>query len=292
MGDKTTISWCNFTFNPWWGCTKVGGSPACEHCYAESFARRVGYSDSPLSSQFSIWGDDARRRYFGDKHWNQPLRWNRLATGRQFVFCASMSDWAEGRPEQAEYLQRLWHVQSQTDKLIWLMLTKRPQLIGKLCPSGTPGEGRRWFGTTVETQRWMDIRWEHLKRVESPVYWLSMEPLMEAIALPADFLALGRRAGVIVGGESGGAARPMHPDWVRSLRDQCQEAGVPFHFKQWGEWAPTAEIGFSGYEKRTTHVFSHGDGTGTEMIHVGAKAAGRIIDGRAHHEFPFHQEAN
>ena len=70
MGENTTISWATHTFNAWWGCTKVGNSPACDNCYAETWAKRTG---------FQIWGDDASRRYFSDKHWNEPLKWNKAA---------------------------------------------------------------------------------------------------------------------------------------------------------------------------------------------------------------------
>lgn len=156
----------------------------------------------------------------------------------EFVFCASMADWAEGRPEQKPHLERLWKLQEHTGWLIWLMLTKRPQLISSLAPTAGAASTRRWFGTTAETQRWLDIRWPHLRETHSPVYWLSMEPLFEKIKLPQDFLDLGPRAWVIVGGEGGSHARPMHPDWCRYLRDQCLEASVPFHFKQWGSFVP------------------------------------------------------
>ena len=141
----------------------------------------------------------------------------------------SMGDWAEGRPEQTPHLERLWELINKTTWLNWLMLTKRPQLISKLCPWRGP---RIWQGTTSETQAWLNLRWEHLKRAESEIYWLSIEPIFERIVLPNDLLALGKRAWVIVGGESGSRARPMDPNWARSLRDQCQEFGVRFHMKQ------------------------------------------------------------
>jgi protein gp37 len=196
-----------------------------------------------------------------------------------------------------------------TPNLDWLMLTKRPQLIASLAPY----KPHMWHGVTAENQRWLDIRWEHLKRVESEVYWLSMEPLMEAVTLPADFLALGKRAWVIVGGESGGHARPMHPDWARSLRDQCQAAGVPYHLKQWGEWAPREQFGsFAEWDAASAHALVGPDGAFTAiagrdkpdpefgltcadldgndyaaaMARVGKKAAGRTLDGRTWDEFP------
>lgn len=231
MGETTGISWCSHTHNLWWGCTKVGGSPACDHCYAETLAHRFGYE---------VWGDDKGRRYFGEKHIDELSRWDRKAvlSGEvRRVFVMSMGDWAEGRPEQAEHLRNFWDRAATTSNLIYLMLTKRPQLIRKLCALSS---GQVWHGVTAETQAWLDLRWKILREVESAVYWLSMEPLMEQVTLPDSFLSLGQRAWCIVGGESGSLARPMSMKWVRRLRDQCKEAGVPFHFKQGSQhnWGP------------------------------------------------------
>ena len=214
MGQDTHISWADDTFNPWWGCTKVGNSPACVNCYAKTWSHRLG---------FEIWGNDADRRFFGDRYWNQPLAWNRKAEEarqRRRVFCMSMGDWAEGRPAQGEHLARLWELIPDTPCLDWLLLTKRPQLIRSLYPSRFQENplDNVWMGTTTETQRWLDIRWPFLRDVPAAVHWLSIEPLTERITLPDDFLALGSRAWVIVGGESGHAASPMSPDWARRRR--------------------------------------------------------------------------
>lgn len=225
MGENSKISWTHHTHNPWWGCTKVGNSPACDHCYAETWAKRTG---------FQIWGDDKGRRYFEkDKHWLEPLKWDKTAEAAgemHRVFCASMADWAEGRPEQSPYLKKLWSLIGLTHNLNWLMLTKRPQLISKLCPF--ENHPRVWQGTTTETQSWLNLRWDHLKRVSSEIYWLSAEPMFERLKLPEDFLSLGKRGWVICGGESGRGARAMDPKDARYLRDQCQESGVRFHMKQ------------------------------------------------------------
>lgn len=141
----------------------------------------------------------------------------------------SMGDWAEGRPDQREHLTRLWGLIIATPWLDWLMLTKRPQLISKLCPLVSP---RVWQGTTTETQKWLDLRWALLKRVDAEIYWLSVEPMFEPLKLPADFLKLGSRAWVICGGQSGNNTVSMNPAWARSLRDQCIDNGVRFHMKQ------------------------------------------------------------
>lgn len=238
MGANTKISWCTDSFSLWWGCTFVEGSRACAPaegepgaiCYAKTWAERTGFSKT--GSHFPIWGAHEARRYFGDKHWDEPLKWNKEATKtgeRRRVFCMSMGDWAEGRPDQEPHLERLWDVVRITPMLDWLMLTKRPQLINKLCPIRYR---RLWHGTTTEDQNWLDIRWDHLKRVDSEICWLSVEPMFEPLKLPADFLRLGKRGWVICGGQSGNGAVHMNPDWARSLRDQCLDAGVRFHMKQ------------------------------------------------------------
>lgn len=292
--SKTSISWCDFTFNPWHGCSHVGGSPACydsatgARCYAETWDKRLGGDH---------WGDDKTRRYFGDKHWAEPIKWNRAAEKdgvRARVFCMSMGDWAEGRLEQKPHLERLWKVIQDTPCLDWLMLTKRPQLISKLCPVR---DSRMWQGTTAETQYWFDLRWEHLKRVESEIYWFSLEPLYERIVLPADFLALEKRAWIIAGGQSGHGARPMHPDWVRSLRDQCGEAGIAFHFKQFGEFAPalvqleTLSNAYLISADPRDRVGKRIMDTDVTMVRIGKKNAGRTLDGRTWDEFPEVQHA-
>ena len=240
MGEETDISWTHSTFNAWWGCTRIEGSPACgpapgedgPRCYAETWSERCGFSN--VGSKFPIWGAHAERRYFGDKHWNEPLKWNRAAAAAEEmrrVFCMSMGDWAEGRPDQAPHLERLWELILETRNLNWLMLTKRPQLITKLCPLRS---SRVWQGITAENQHWLDIRWEHLKRVDAEIYWLSVEPMFGPLKLPADFLRLGKLAWVICGGASGSGSGPLDPTWARDLRDQTLGAGARFHMKQMG----------------------------------------------------------
>jgi protein gp37 len=225
---QTKISYADYTHNGWWGCTHVEGSPACKGaCYAEDVARHY-------HPKLKLWdGGILPQR---DEYWGKPLGWNRKAERedrRRRVFCMSMGDWAEGRPAQAPYLERLWTLIESTQMLDWLMLTKRPQLIGKLMPERIRRLARVWQGTTAENQRWLDRRCERLKLIEADVYW-SCEPLVERIKLPADFLALGPRAWVVCGGMSGPHAKatPLNPDWARDLRDQCLAHCVRFHMKQ------------------------------------------------------------
>ncbi len=281
MGQTTAISWTDATFNCWWGCTRVEGSPACgpaegepgAQCYAEVWDARTGGHH---------WGADAPRRFFGDKHWNEPVLWNRKAEKegiRKRVFCMSMGDWAEGRPDQTASLERLWQLILETPWLDWQMLTKRPQLITKLCPLRSQ---RIWHGVTAETQKWLDLRWRHLRDVDTEIRWLSIEPIFEAMVLPDDFLALGNRSWVVVGGQSGTGALAMHPEWARRLRDQCIEASVPFFFKQWGSLIPITttdgrqELPFGDY------IPASGFGFLKNKHH----ADGALIDGVAWQQFP------
>src|SRR5688572_13560706 len=126
MGKNSPIEWTHHTFNPWWGCTKV--SPACDHCYAEAWARRVGAK---------VWGSRAGRRFFSDNHWREPIRWNTAAAemkARQRVFCASMADVFEPRPDLDGSRARLWELIRQTPWLDWLLLTKRPEHVLTVVP--------------------------------------------------------------------------------------------------------------------------------------------------------------
>src|SRR5271165_362130 len=119
MGQNSSIEWTDHTFNPWWGCTKV--SPACQNCYAELWAKRMGHQ---------VWGNRTQRRFFTNNHWNEPLIWNHDARNtkrRRRVFCASMADVFERKRELNSWRERLWTLISATPCLDWLLLTKRPE---------------------------------------------------------------------------------------------------------------------------------------------------------------------
>jgi protein gp37 len=202
MARDSGIEWTHHTFNPWWGCVKV--SPACAHCYAESWAKRVG---------MDLWGGKAPRRFFSDKHWRDPLKWNEEAEHqgtRARVFCASMADVFEPRSELDPWRERLWTLIEQTPQLDWLLLTKRPANIKHVYPWAHSPRENVWLGTTAETQKWADIRIERLLSVDARVRFLSCEPLLSRIDLTA-WLANKQIDWVIAGGESGGQARPTHP---------------------------------------------------------------------------------
>ncbi len=231
MGAESKIEWTHHTFNPWWGCTKV--SPGCKHCYAESFSKRTGNA---------VWGDASPRRFFGDKHWAEPLKWAkeaRTAGERRRVFCASMADVFEDRRDLDEQRDRLWPlIEATRDALDWLLLTKRPENIGRL---GHEVTRHCWLGTTTETQEMADLRVPELVKHEAAVRFLSVEPMLGPVDLRyaafngAD--SFGQLTGidwVIVGGESGGGARPFAVDWARDVVAQCVSAGVACLVKQMG----------------------------------------------------------
>jgi protein gp37 len=273
VGKRTAIEWTDHTFNPWWGCTKL--SPACDHCYAEAWDRRTGGDH---------WGPHADRRTFGDKHWDEPLQWDRAAAAagtRRRVFCASMADvFDNSAPEGA--LDRLWHVIRSTPRLDWQLLTKRPQNVRKMLPPDWDhGYANVWLGTTTENQEEADRRIPHLILVAARVRFLSCEPLLGPILLRPDWLR-GNLHWVIAAGESGPKARPSNPEWFRSLRDQCTAAGLAFLFKQWGNWSP--ESGQQAYAMKRVQLKG---ALGVEyVVHLGKKASGRELDGRTWDDLP------
>lgn len=305
MTENTKIEWADHTFNPWVGCQKVG--PGCDHCYAEGWAKRSG---------LVTWGPGADRRLTSEANWRQPLKWNAQAAAsgtRPRVFCASLADVFDNavRPE---WRSGLWDLIAQTPHLDWLLLTKRPGNIADMLPVswGSKGWPNVWLGCTVVNQAEADRDIPKLLAVPAQVHFLSLEPLLGPIDLwrwvgvhhhPDNDLAAaesrtaieavlkaarhqmrkeqGFSSGidwVIVGGESGPKARPMHPDWARNLRDQCHAAGVPFLFKQWGEWAPMLDAIGGGAVYRFTDF--------KEVRRVGKFRAGRLLDGRESNELP------
>jgi protein gp37 len=273
LGKNTTIEWTDHTFNPWWGCTKV--SPACDHCYAEAWDKRTGGNH---------WGAHAERRTFSEKHWEEPLRWNRAAAAggsQRRVFCASMADvFDNAAPDGAR--ERLWQVIRATPRLDWQLLTKRPQNIVKMLPANWgDGYGNVWLGTTAENQEEADRRIPHLLSVAVRVRFLSCEPLLGPISLRPTWLRE-QLHWIIAGGESGPKARPSNPEWFRSLRDQCVSAGVAFHFKQWGNWAPGNEK--QGPSKKRIQL--KGEDGVQELIYLGKKVSGRELDGRTWDDLP------
>lgn len=367
---KTSISWTDFSFNPWIGCQKTG--ELCRFCYAESYANRFNKAK---------WGSGqagGTRQKTSDQTWREPLRWNRQAEAageRRRVFCASLADvfehwphpvlnhrgerlylgahgavlpmWENGsRPLVLDDLRGdLFGLIDQTPWLDWLLLTKRPDLILKMwrkvpeaIEAANTAAGRHsqfrqnvWLGTSVGNQQTADEAVPVLLRSHAlvPVLFLSCEPMLGPVDLTAircpggwslDALtgvwsrehtgdhehpaALEQHEGprigwIIAGGESGPQARPMHPGWARSLRDQCAAASVPFHFKQWGEWSPFYDRDRDDPDWRNVPPADddvarvnlaggqgfHGDQV-VYLRRVGKEAAGRLLDGVLHDAVP------
>lgn len=225
MGENSKIGWTDHTFNPWWGCVEV--SPACDHCYARTFAKRTGHQ---------VWGQHADRRFFGVKHWAEPLKWNARATERrQRVFAASMADVFENHPSLSNERARLFALIEQTPNLDWLLLTKRPSNIMRFVPeswrSGFPANV--WAGTTAENNEWLDVRARYLRDVPARVRFISYEPALGPLSVLRDYPGVFQW--VIAGGESGHGRREPDASWFREARDICADHGTPFFFKQWGD---------------------------------------------------------
>ena len=281
MGKDSRIEWTHHTFNPWWGCIKV--SSACDHCYAETWAKRLGED---------LWGPHAPRRFFSDAHWKEPLKWDRDAAKdnvRRRVFCASMADVFENRPDLVSERLRLLDLIARTPNLDWLLLTKRIHLVRKQLPKGYEFPRNVWLGTTVEDQESARKRIEHLLAFKSPaVRFLSCEPLLGPVDL-SEFLVRGesgtRIDWVIAGGESGPGSRPMDPAWPAALQKQCSRARVPFHFKQWGHWAPLEQV-LDVTTKRTAIKVFRQDGSEVSVAAIGKGRAGRMLAGKQWDQFP------
>jgi protein gp37 len=303
MAENTKIEWANHTFNPWFGCQKVG--PGCDHCYAEGWAKRSGLVQ---------WGPGADRRRSSEANWRKPIKWNRQAEiqhnawqafkeahpgltdaqlvdagfakpERPRVFCASLADVFDNAVPDA-WRMDLFSLIAKTPYLDWLLVTKRVGNVMRMCS----GDGlmfdmiadRVWLGVTICNQEEAGRDIPKLMQIPAKVRWLSMEPLLGPVDLSQwldiiqyeDGAAWMRRNighlhdmldWVVVGGESGPHARPMNPDWAYELRDQCDAADVPFLFKQWGEWATAGNRAFGTVKGEVRHIRSDGSFWGDDL---------------------------
>jgi protein gp37 len=230
VGDRTSIAWTDHTFNPWWGCEKV--SEACKFCYAEREAHRFGHQ---------VWGKGADRRTFSTKHWMRPHAWDiaaKAAGVRRRVFCASMADVFEAREDLDGERRKLWDLIESTSGLDWLLLTKRPENIGRMVPADWLRQPRPnvWYGTTVENQATADKRIPELLMLPGPVRFLSCEPLLEPINLFEYLTPVRPRRidWVIAGGESGPRPRLLDQAWIEDLMEQARAGGAAMFVKQLG----------------------------------------------------------
>ncbi len=230
--ENSSIPWTDHTFNPWIGCARV--SPGCEHCYAETLMetryKRVS------------WGPGGTRVKTSPANWKKPRQWNARADAlgiRYRVFCASLADVFESRPELVPWRDELHQLIRDTPNLDWLVLTKRPEIAADYYQrNGIPRNV--WAGATVEDHDRAEQRIPVLRTIPARVRFVSAEPLLADLG-KLDLTGIGW---VIVGGESGPGFRTMAPEWARRIRDQCERKNVPFFFKQWS--APAA--GSRGHE--------------------------------------------
>lgn len=337
MSENSKIEWTDHTFNPWIGCARV--SPGCDNCYAAV--------STPARVKRIKWGVGEARLRTADSTWKQPKAWNARHDAffaehgrRQRVFCASLADVFDNEVDN-NLRNELLGLIYDTPNLDWLLLTKRignvPRLMEECTEPGKQWElpPNVWLGATIVNQEEADRDIPKLLGTLAAVRFLSMEPLLGPVDLRV--IDIGGHAEiyplsgtpdcedddcnpmpdlpaidwVIVGGESGVGARPMHPEWARSLRDQCADAGVPFLFKQWGEWTDE-DWGERAGLRDTAGVLPSGefalmsqgyvppfdDGERLEaagnvrldgrmlMDRVGKRAAGRELDGIKHDGFP------
>lgn len=268
MGDKTGIEFADKTWNPWQGCHKV--SPGCDNCYM--YREKIRYGQEP---------DVVVRSK--PPTFNAPLKW----TEPEIVFTASWSDWFIR--EADDWRAEAWDIIRRTPHLFYLVFTKRPQNIpDRLPPDWGSGYPNVMLVVTTENQEEADRRIPKILRIPAAYRGISAEPLLGPLFLSNNWIdgpryfETGVLHWVVAGGESGPGARPCHPDWVRSLRDQCVGAGVPFFFKQWGEFRERTESD----PKRLMDPLLGSPGRYVFMTHVGKKNAGRLLDGREWSEFP------
>jgi len=214
MASNSAIEWTQATWNPVTGCTKI--SAGCLNCYAERMTKRLramGQNNYRNGFKVTCHKDTL----------NLPLEWKKP----QMIFVNSMSDlFHKDVPDS--FIKQVFGVIEKTPHHIYQILTKRADRLAKLAPE-LHWPDNLWMGVTVENAYCVS-RIDNLRKVPARVRFLSMEPLIG----PVDTLDLTGIHWVIVGGESGPGARPMQPEWARSIRDECVSARVPFFFKQWG----------------------------------------------------------
>lgn len=224
MGKETAIAWTDHTFNPWWGCTKIG--PGCDFCYAEVWAARTGSTD--------LWGT-GKFRTFTDKHWNQPRNWNLAAQKagvRKRVFCASMADVFDNQADEA-LRTRLWALIRETPHLDWQIVTKRIGNVAKMLPPDW-GDGwpNVWLVPTIVNQEEADRDLPKLFEIPAAIYGVSYEPALSGVNWRP---WLAQLDWIIGGGESNQRGmRECRIEWLEDTAEQCRTAGVFYFNKQIG----------------------------------------------------------
>lgn len=282
MALNTKIAWCDHTWNPWIGCHRV--SAECDHCYMYRDMERYGR-------------DPKKVQRTSPATFNAPLNTKNYKPGDKVFVCS----WSDFFHRQADFHRPdAFSIMRRRPDLRFIIVTKRIERAEECWPDDW---GNGWPNVavlvTAGLQETADERIPVLLSTRAAIRGVSIEPLLGPVSINQWLLAEhGRRqigAGpglswVIVGGESGPNARPMHPDWVRVLRDQCTRADVPFFFKQWGEFAYSKILGFVdgvGWMKPSNSL-SAADffKPGTVAVKVGTKRAGFLLDGVKHSAYP------
>jgi len=298
MGATTGIEYVDHTFNPWWGCRWA--SPGCDNCYAARLAKRTGMADCFESN---------RRQITGPATWRQPLSWNKAAAAEKrtaLVLCGSMCDVFENADCTSDALglitarMDLYKLIEDTPNLMWVLITKRPENLHCVLPCSWLDDccpDNVCLCVTVESQEQIG-RIDTMTRVPALYYAVSHEPALGPLDLTTVTSACWLNW-IITGGETGPGARPMHPDWARADRDAAKANGVPFFFKQWGEWLPghprewweRGEHSLPGWIWWHDKSLSAGADKGWVEIdkttiaqRVGRKRAGALLDGIEHRE--------
>lgn len=314
MKNIHKIQWLNLpgytgeTWNPIIGCSKI--SDGCKNCYAERMANRLAHNPKTKADYAEVITDGkwngktnlSAIRLFKARKWRNP----------RVVFVCSMSDLFH-ESTSFEHINAVFSTMAEWEgKHIFIVLTKRPELMvefykwkGDQHNIPWRPSNNVWIGVTAENQTQAMIRIPYLISIPAAVKFVSVEPMLSQVDLDDTLqYTLKHHAGglknclswVICGGESGHNARPVHPDWVRSLKDQCQAAGVPFFFKQWGEWMPATQIpkewGHFAHVKGKHSWVNQADGKDTcvgagEMtIKTGKHKSGNTLDGVKYEQYP------
>lgn len=314
MSTATTIEWTNATWNPVRGCAIV--SKGCTNCYAMRQAHRHNYDGEeigrPPGAYFGLTQMSKGGPVWTGKVSLHPelLDWPLHRRKPLRIFVNSMSDlFHEDVPD--DFIAQVWFTMACTQQHTFQILTKRPQrMLEWLTRHGQnavfAGEEPEyqeslkrhgwplrnvWLGVSVEDQASADERIPLLLQAPAAVRWISAEPLLGPVGLYLPHANWATHPDnkeetatvldwVVAGGESGPGARPMHPDWVRSLRDQCAHARIPFFFKQWGAWLPAGQDGAPDHTPRI--INPHHD----QPLLTTKRAAGRLLDGRTHDAYP------
>ncbi len=298
---KTNIEWADAVWNPITGCTKV--SDGCRNCYAERMSKR-------LRGRCGYPADDPFRVTLHPDRLNEPLKWKKPRR----IFVCSMGDlFHKDVPDS--FKDKVFAVMAAASQHTFLVLTKRAQdmhdyigmamfdmdcnyegwyeEIGKLGVPDVSPLMNVHLGVSVEDQATADERIPFLLQTPAAKRFVSIEPMIGAVDLEMALEQfhtldplLNRNPApidqVILGGETGPGARPMHPDWPRKVRDDCKAAGVPFMFKQWGAWGPVHELRVNepGIVGKPWHNFDPDN----SVCRVGKKAAGHLLDGVEHRD--------